>query len=569
MSGREKLFSPKSIEVYTQNWGILGRLDSTVFAISAFICLGFTIWGAVDKDGVAAVAGAALAWMIKNTGWMYMSGVFTFLCFCFYMAFSKYGKVILGKACDKPEYSNFSWFAMLFGCGMGVGLIFWSVAEPIYHYLSGPSYAGEPGSATAAEWSMAISFFHWGLSAWASAVVIGIVMGVIIFKKGMPALMSSCFYPILGNKIYGPIGKLIDIITLVATFFGMCTTIGLGIMQLAAGVHFNYAIEINNSLYAILLVIVVACYLASACLPIDKGIKVGSNISMIVCIALMFFLFVVGPTKYMLDNFVNATGLYLQNIIKMSLWMDPVNQNGWLGSWTIFYWAWWIAWAPFVGMFIAKISKGRSIREFVLASMIAPTIFSFIFIDIFGSAALAMERAEATKGVLWKAIGENVASAIYVLFNQYPMVGIIVPALLIVCFTFFVVSADSCTIVLGMLSSGGNADPRNSIKIFWGVAMGSSAGILLGVGGLQALQTASIVGAFPFTIVMFFILYTTIKMLNDDFGDEVNELKPVEKEGLDNFFSESRESASSCKDTTQTGPPVVNGSAITDYSQIQ
>ncbi len=523
MVGKGKIFVPKKIEACTQNWGIFGRLDSMVFSVSAIICLGFTLWGAIDQEGLAAVAGAALAWTIKYTGWMYMGGVFVFLCFCFYMAISRHGRVVLGREGDRPEYSNFSWFAMLFGCGMGVGLIFWSVAEPMYHYLSGPSYAGEPGTASAAEWSMAISFFHWGLSAWASFVVVGIVMGIIMFKKGLPALLSSCFYPILGDKIYGPIGKLIDIVTLVATFFGMCTTIGLGIMQLAAGVNFNYSIPIDNSLYAILLVIVVVCYLASACLPIDKGIKVGSNISMFVCIALMIFLFVVGPSKYMLDNFVNATGLYLQNIIKMSLWMDPVEQKGWLGSWTIFYWAWWIAWAPFVGMFIAKISKGRTIREFVLTSMIAPSVFSFIFIDIFGSAAVAMERAEATKGVLWKAIGENVASAIYVLFNQYPLISIIAPLLLFVCFTFFVVSADSCTIVLGMLSSGGNAEPRTSIKIFWGIAMGASAGILLVMGGLKALQTASIVGAFPFTIVMFFILYTTIRMLQDDFSEEMDQ----------------------------------------------
>lgn len=526
MDDNKVTFIAREIEGHTQNWGFLGRLDSMVFVVSSIICIGFTIWGAIDTERVAAVANATLAWTIRNTGWMYMAGVFIFLCFCFYMAFSKYGKVILGKASDNPEYSNFSWFSMLFGCGMGVGLIFWSVAEPMYHYLSGPSYAGEPGSVMAAEWSMAISFFHWGLSAWATFVVVGIVMGIIMFKKGLPSLISSCFYPILGERIYGPIGKVIDIITLVATFFGMCTTIGLGTMQLAAGLNFNYGVAINNSLYTILLIMVVICYLASACLPISKGIRVGSNISMIVCIFLMLFLFVVGPTKYMLDNFVNATGLYLQNFIKMSLWMDPVEQKGWLGSWTIFYWAWWIAWAPFVGIFIAKISKGRTIREFVLASMIAPTLFSFIFIDIFGTAAIAMERAETTKGILWKAIGENVASAIYVLFNQYPMISIIAPFLLFVCFTFFVVSADSCTIVLGMLSSGGNPEPRNSIKVLWGIAMGGSAGILLIMGGLKALQTASIVGAFPFTIVMFFILYTTIKMLNDDFADEVNGISP-------------------------------------------
>ena len=194
---------------------------------------------------------------------------------------------------------------------------------------------------------MAIAFFHWGLSAWAVFVVIGIVMGIIMFKKNLPALISSCFYPILGDKIYGPIGKLIDIITLVATFFGMCTTIGLGTMQLASGVHFNYGVPMSPTLNAVLLSIVCIGYLCSACLPIDKGIKIGSDVSMIACIALLIFLFLVGPTKYILDNFVNATGIYVQHLVEMSMWTDPVAQTGWLGGWTIFYWAWWIAWAPF------------------------------------------------------------------------------------------------------------------------------------------------------------------------------------------------------------------------------
>ncbi|ATW28838.1 transporter [Candidatus Formimonas warabiya] len=500
----------------------MGRIDSVVFIISAVICFGFVIWGFIDNKGLGAVASAALNWTINYTGWMYMGGVFFFVLFCFYMAFSKYGKVKLGKPEDKPEYSTFSWFAMLFGCGMGVGLIFWSVAEPMYHFMSGPTYAGAHGSTQAAEWSMAIAFFHWGLSAWAVFVVIGIVMGIIMFKKGLPALMSTCLYPILGDRVYGPIGKLVDIVTLVATFFGMCTTIGLGTMQLASGVNFNYGVPLGNGLNIVLLAIVTICYLCSACLPIDKGIKLGSDISMIACLALMAFLFIVGPTKYILDNFVNATGIYLQNIVQMSLWTDPVEKTGWLGGWTIFYWAWWIAWAPFVGMFIAKISKGRTIKEFVLAALIAPTIFDMIFMNIFGTAGLSMELTEATKGVLWTAIQNDLSSAIYVLFSQYPLIGLVAPILLFVCFTFFVVSADSCTIVLGMLSSGGNDEPKISLKLLWGVAMGVSAGVLMNMGGLGALQTASIVGAFPFTIVMFFICYTTVKMLKSDFADEVN-----------------------------------------------
>lgn len=524
-------FTPKKIEEYTQSWGILGRLDSTVFIVSAIICLGFVTWGMVDNAGLAKVAGAALGWTIDATGWMYMGGVAFFLVFCFYMAFSRYGKIKLGKPEDVPEYSTFSWFAMLFGCGMGVGLVFWSVAEPVYQFLAGPTYGGAPGSPMAAEWSMAVSFFHWGLSAWGTFVTVGIVMGILMFKKGLPALMSTCFYPILGDKIYGPIGKVIDIVTLVATFFGMCTTIGLGTMQLASGINFNYGVPLGNGLYTVLLIIVIAVYLASACLPIDKGIKVGSNISMVACLGLMLFLCIVGPTKYILDNFVNATGLYLQNLPRMSLWMDPVEQTGWLGSWTIFYWAWWIAWAPFVGMFIAKISKGRTIKEFVMAGLLAPSLFDMIFIDIFGSAAVHMELTAATKGILYEAIGRDIASAIYVLFSQYPGIGFVAPLLIFVCFTFFVVSADSCTIVLGMLSSGGSTEPKTSLKLLWGIAMGASAGVLLAMGGLKALQTASIVGALPFTIVMFFICYTTVRMLKDEFSHELAPMyQPVPSE---------------------------------------
>jgi len=521
MANSKVSFTPRSIESQTSNWGIFGRVDPIVLIISAIVCIGFTVWGFINNESLAAVVGATLSWTINYTGWMYMGGVFFFLVFCFYMAFGRYGKVKLGKADDKPEYSTFSWFAMLFGCGMGVGLIFWSVAEPIYHYTSGPTYAGEQGSTMAAEWSMAISFFHWGLSAWAVFVIIGIVMGIIMFKKGLPALLSSCFYPILGDKIYGPIGKLIDIVTLIATFFGMCTTIGLGTMQLASGVHYNYGVPLSNSLNVILLIIVTCGYLASATLPIDKGIKIGSDASMIAVLGLLLYLFIAGPTKYILDNFVNATGIYLGNLVEMSLWMDPVAQTGWLGGWTIFYWAWWIAWAPFVGMFIAKISKGRTIKEFVLAALVAPTIFDMIFIDIFGSTAVAMELNPATKGLLSTAIGEDLSSSIYVMFSQFPGIGLVAPILLFVCFTFFVVSADSCTIVLGMLSSGGSDEPKIPLKILWGAAMAFSAGILMNMGGLGALQTASIVGALPFTIIMFFVCYTMIRMLKDDYADEV------------------------------------------------
>jgi glycine betaine transporter len=521
-------FVPRDRKDVTQNWGLFGRLDSWVFIGSAMICFGFIAWGAVDNVSLSATLNGILSATVSNWGWLYEAGVLFFVVFCFALAISKYGKIKFGKDEDVPEFSNFSWFSMLFGAGMGVGLIYWSVAETVSHYLSGPTYAGAGGSAQSAEWSMAISFLHWGISPWAIYVVVGIPMGLVIFRKGLPALVSSCFYPILGDQIYGPVGKIIDIIALCITFFGVSTTVGLGTMELGAGLSFNYGITMNDQAYIILLIIVAISYLASACLPIDRGIKVGSDISMIACLGLLLFLFLIGPTKFILDNFVNASGLYLQNFIRMSTWTDPVEQSGWLKSWTIFYWAWWISWAPFVGMFIAKISKGRTIREFVFAGIIVPAVFDMVFFDVFGSTSLHFELTAATKGLIETAINSDVASGIFVLFDQFPLSGFTTLVILFVVFTFFVVSTDSATIVLGMLSSGGNESPRTSLKLLWGVALALSAGILIIMGGLTAVQTVAIVAVFPFIFVMFAMCYSTIRMVREDQQLKLPVMAPVQ-----------------------------------------
>ncbi|SMC45920.1 BCCT family transporter [Sporomusa malonica] len=510
------VFTARSIESVTQSWGIFGRLDSMVFLVAAITCFGFVIWGAIDAKSLGATMNSILGVISKDFGWLYLLSVFGFVVFLFWLAFGRYGSTVLGKDGDKPEYSNFSWFAMLFGAGMGIGLVFWSIAEPLYHYTAGPAYAGAPLSSSAAEWAMAISFFHWGISAWAVYVVIGIPMAFLIWRKGLPALISSMFYPIMGDKIYGPIGKTIDIITLVITFFGLSTTVGMGTMQLASGISFNYGVALDNYLYMPILAICCICYLCSACLPIEKGIKVGSDISMICTLGLMLFIFIAGPTTFILDNTVNATGLYLQNFIRMSLWTDPVAHTGWPGSWTIFYWAWWITWAPFVGMFIAKISKGRTIREFIIAALIVPSIFDAVFFSIFGSTALNFEMTQATKGLIMNAVNTDVSSAIYVMMAQFPLVQLIIPILLFVAFTFFVVSIDSGTIVLGMLSSGGDESPRTSLKILWGIALAGAAAIEIFLGGIKPVQTLCIIMVLPFVFIMIALCYSTIKMLRQD-----------------------------------------------------
>lgn len=499
----------------TANWALLGNIDPYVFIISALLAVGFLLWGVVDSEGLSHVSNTILDYIIQQWGWLFIVGILFFLLFCLYLAFSRYGDIKLGGQDTLPEYSTFSWFAMLFGCGMGVGLVFWSIAEPINHFLNPPAYVNALSPSQSAEWSLAISFFHWGLSAWASFVLIGLAMGVIIFRNKMPMLLSSCFYPLLGDRIYGPIGKLIDIITLWASLFGMTTTIGLGTKQLAAGITYNYGIPQGIPLLLGILAIVIICYLISACTPNLKGIKIGSDLSLIATGGLLLFVFLFGPTKFIMDMFVNSTGVYIQNFFAMSLWTDPIEQSGWLGSWTIFYWAWWIAWAPFVGMFIAKISKGRTIKEFVLGALIAPTLLDMIFFSIFGGTSLSFELNQVSQGILANAINVDISSAVFVLFEQFPFREITSLILIFVIFTFFVVSADSCTIVLGMLSSGGNENPKIPLKLFWGIAMGAAAGLLLmlGDGGLDALQMASILGGFPFLFIMFAVCYSIIKTL--------------------------------------------------------
>lgn len=511
-------FVPKTTEEMTKNFGILGRIDTTVFFISAILVGALIIWGAIDTEGLMAAANAGLSSILQGWGWLYMLGVFFFVVFGTYLAFSKYGKIKLGAPEDVPEYSTASWISMMFGCGLGVGLVYWSVGEPLYHFYAGPAYAGAPGSTQAAEWSMAISFLHWAISPWAIYLISGLAIGLIIYRKKMPALISSCLYPILGDKIYGPIGKAVDIFSIVAIVVGGATTIGLGTLQFNTGLNYYFGLPKTPQWNVICLALVVFVYLCSACLPIDRGIKVGSNASLIACIVLLLWIFILGPTKFIVDNFVNGLGLYIQNFFMMSTFMDPVEQSGWLNSWTIFYWAWWISWTPAVGMFIAKISKGRTIKEFFLGAIIAPSLICMVYFAIYGSTGLHFELMAETKNLIWGAVQQDAPMGLYVLLDQFPgglVMGIIN---LFIIFTFFTISADALTIVLGMLSNGGNPEPKTTAKLFWGLTMGAATAILMLAGGLNPMQTALIVSAFPLMFIMLGMCYSIGKVVKDEIG---------------------------------------------------
>lgn len=500
---------------------MLGNISPVVFWVSAAVAGLFVLWGIISPNQMSTVVNATLKFLIDNFGWSYLLGVMFFVFFVVLLAFSKYGSIKLGKDDDEPEYSTFAWFTMLFSAGMGIGLVFWSIAEPITHYANPPF--GQGKTPDAVETAMRYAFFHWGLHPWAIFVVVGMALAYAQFRKGLPGLISSTLYPVLGERINGPWGKAVDILAVWATLFGVATSLGLGALQINSGLEAVFHIPNNNTVTVIIIAVVTVLFITSAVTGIERGILWLSNTNVIIAVLLMIFMLAVGPTRFILNLFTDSLGTYFQNIIRMSFWTDPVKQGGWVGGWTIFYWAWWIAWAPFVGGFIARISKGRTIREFLIGVLVAPTVFSLIFISVFGGAGLHL--ALFTKAGIVEAVKANVASALFVTLSQYPL-GVILSTLAIILIgTFFITSADSATFVVAMLTSGGDLHPKTGLKVTWGVVEGAIAAVLLLSGGLTALQTASIAAAFPFMIVMFFMCYAMYKAVKMESSPELAAVK--------------------------------------------
>ncbi|MGM0688493.1 MAG: glycine betaine uptake BCCT transporter [Bacillota bacterium] len=485
---------------------------NNVLYISLILTLLFVIWGAVLPANLDLVAGNALTFLTTNFGWFYLSAVFFVLLFIIAITFSPYGKIKLGKDDEKPEFSTAAWFAMLFTTGMGIGLVFWSIAEPITHFMNPPF--GEAETAEAAELAMRYTFFHWGLHPWAVFALVGMALAYFQFRKGMPALISSVFQPILGNRIHGPIGQAIDILAVFATVFGLGTSLGLGTMQINTGLSHLYGIPDNNLVNILIIIVITTVFTLAAVMGIEKGIKFIANNTVRLALLIMVFLLMFGPTREIFNLLTNTIGDYLQNLIYMSLWTDPVIEGGWISGWTVFYWAWWIAWGPFVGQFIARISRGRTIREFIIGALLAPTAFSFIWLAIFGGSALNLDiHAGAAIGA---AVTENVASALFVTLGNFPISSITSFLAIILIAAFFITSADSGTFVVAMLTSGGDQEPARKLKAAWGILLGGVAAVLLVAGGLGALQTASIASAFPFMLVMLLMCYSLLKGFSED-----------------------------------------------------
>jgi glycine betaine transporter len=482
-----------------------------VFIISILITLAIVLWGLLIPSGFETAANAAFSYIGDNFGWFYIITMFSFVAFAIYLAFSRYGKIKLGDDDSKPEYSTLSWFAMLFSAGMGIGLVFWGVAEPLNHFVNPVGVAG--GTAAAADFAIKKSFFHWGLHPWANYSVLALALAYMQFRKGKPGLISSVFIPLIGEeRASGPIGKAIDILAVFATVAGVATSLGLGTLQINSGLNFLFNVPETDIVKIAIVGIVTVLFMISAITGLDKGIKFLSNLNVSIATVLLGATLIVGPTLLIINTFVDGIGLYVGGFLRDSFQINAFGDSSWFTGWTVFYWAWWIAWAPFVGTFIARISKGRTIREFIGGVLLAPTLASFLWFAVFGATGINQGMEVATGAI------ENTATAFFAVMQHYPLGSLLSMIALLLLSTFFITSADSATFVLGMLSSKGDLNPTTTRKVTWGFIQSALAlALMLGsANGLQMLQTASIVAAFPFAFVMIFAMFSLIKVLKTD-----------------------------------------------------
>jgi len=486
---------------------------NSVFIISLLLTLIFIIWGVFFTDNLAKVTNTIYEGSIDYLGWVYLGATLFFVIFSIYLLFSKYGNIRLGRETDKPDFNTASWLAMLFGAGMGIGIVYWSVAEPVTHYTT-PPY-GKAYTVDAANTAMKYTFFHWGLDPWAIYTVIGLALAFFQYNKRLPAAISSAFHPVLGDRIYGPIGKTIDILSIFATVFGIATSLGLGAMQVTAGMHDIFGVP--NELFVQLIVIAIATvlFIVSINTGLEKGIQYLSNAAMILSFAIMLLILIVGPTMTIIKVFFNTTGLYVSDFIHMSLRLKPFGEGEWIATWTLFYWAWWIAWAPFVGMFIARVSKGRTVREFVIGVLVVPTLGTCLWMSIFGGSALEIVQNTGNHD-LAKYITKNVSLAIFTFFDYLPLSSFLSILGFAVVAIYYITVADTATFVLGMLSEGGTLNPSNKIKMTWGIIQSALAAVLLLAGGLNVLQTASIAAALPFAMIMIVMCFSLLKGLKSE-----------------------------------------------------
>ncbi|UXV41778.1 BCCT family transporter [Staphylococcus simulans] len=484
-----------------------------VFWFALAICTLFVIYGAIFPKQLEAGTQQITTFIAKYFTWYYLILLLVILIVCIYLLFSRYSNITLGEEGEDPEFSLQSWFAMLFSAGMGIGLVFWTTAEPISHaFTQTPIH--KAGTQAAIDDAMQFAFFHWGVHAWAVYGIVALVFAYFSFHRGYAGLVSATLVPLLGEKrMNGPLGGTIDVLAIIATVTGVAATLGFGALQINEGLNYLFKVPSNFGMQVIIVIIATFLFTWSAWSGIDKGIKTLSNINMILAFIVLIVLFAVGPTLFTLNNFTNSLGNYIYNFFGMSL---RIPQNGgekfqWMQNWTVFYWAWWISWAPFVGIFIARVSRGRTIKEFILGVLFVPALVCFFVFAVFGSAAIYLQKngiADIAK--------EATETATFATLQHYPLGFLLSLVSLVVIMIFFVTSADSATYVLGMLSAKGSIHPASAIKVSWGVILALFALIMIYTGGTQAIQNLLIIAALPFSIVIILMMWSLFRALSEE-----------------------------------------------------
>ncbi|WP_246078454.1 BCCT family transporter [Modestobacter excelsi] len=495
-------------------------VDRVLFAVAAVMAVGFVAWGFFSPTGLGSASGTALAWITGNLGWFFVLLATAFVVFVIWLAASRYGRIPLGRDGERPEFRTVSWIAMMFSAGMGIGLMFYGVAEPLAHYVSPPPLTDEAETSAAIETAMATTLFHWTLHPWALYAVVGLAIAYGTFRRGRRQLISSAFIPLFGERrVAGPAGRVIDVLAIFATLFGSAASLGLGALQIGSGMEIlGWAGSVGNGVLVGIIAVLTAAFVVSAVSGVAKGIQWLSNTNMVLALVLAVFVFLVGPTVFILNLIPDAVGSYFSDLGAMAARTEATGGDAmatWLRGWTVFYWAWWISWTPFVGLFIARISRGRTIRQFVTGVLLVPSVVSLLWFAVFGGAGIDLQRG----GV--DVAGEGSSEGqLFAVLEQYPLATATTVLVMVLVGIFFVSGADAASIVMGSLSQRGTLEPSRSVVIFWGVTMGAVAAIMLLIGdegeALTGLQNLTIIAALPFAVVMAGMAVSLVKDLRSD-----------------------------------------------------
>ena len=498
--------------VKVEKFGPFPRVNRPVFIASALLIVGCIIFGSLFGELAGEVFNQLQSFITHRFRWLFIILMNVAVVFSLYIALSRYGDIRLGHQTEHPEYSLRSWFGMLFSAGIGIGLLYWGTAEPLYHFMSPPM--GQAETVEAAKQAMSISFLHWGIHAWALYCVVALSLAYFHYRRGLPLSIRSVLYPLIGQKIYGKWGHVVDTLAVFGTMFGVVTSLGLGAMQINAGFSNVFGIPNNVPVQLCLIAIITAMATLSVMMGLDKGIKRLSDINIVLTVLLLGFMLLFGPTQFIIDSFIENIGNYVSQLIPLGFWSEAYSNTDWQANWTIFYWAWWVSWSPFVGIFVARISRGRTIREFIFGVLFIPMLLLFFWFTTFGGSAVHMELM-GNYGLI-EAVKADYGSAIFKLIEYYPLTKPLTLVIVVMIMLWFVTSSDSASFVIDMLTAGGDTNPPKIQRLFWALSQGVIAAVLLVAGGLSALQAVAIIAGFPFAIVVFVMMYCLWRGLTRD-----------------------------------------------------